>query len=91
MGHGRRSRDELISDVFLWTPSHGRAKAGRLARTYIQQLSADTGCKFEDLPEAMDDREEWREQVRSVLMARHDDNYEDDVFILLQNCSLAVI
>ena len=22
-----RSRDELISDIFLWTPSHGRAKA----------------------------------------------------------------
>ena len=30
------SRDELISDVLLWTPSHGRIKAGRLARTYIE-------------------------------------------------------
>ena len=29
-----RSRDELISDVLLWTPSRGRAKA----RTYILQL-----------------------------------------------------
>ena len=38
-----RSRDELISDVVLWTPSHGRAKAERLARTYIQLLSDDTG------------------------------------------------
>ena len=37
-GHGWRSRDELISDVLLWTPSHGRAKAGWPARTYIQQL-----------------------------------------------------
>ena len=27
-GHCWRSRDELISDVFLWTHSHGRAKAG---------------------------------------------------------------
>ena len=27
-GHCWRSRDELISDVLLWTPSHGRAKAG---------------------------------------------------------------
>ena len=27
-GHCWRSRDELISDVPLWTPSHGRAKAG---------------------------------------------------------------
>ena len=37
-GHCWRSRDELISDVLLWTPTHGRAKAGRPARTYIQQL-----------------------------------------------------
>ena len=32
-GHCWRSRDELISDVLLWTPAHGRAKAGRPART----------------------------------------------------------
>ena len=30
-GHCWRSRDELISDVLLWTHSHGRAKAGRQA------------------------------------------------------------
>ena len=30
-GHCWRSRDELISDVLLWTPIYGRAKAGRLA------------------------------------------------------------
>ena len=34
-GHCWRSRDELISDVLLWTPSYGLAKAGRPARTYI--------------------------------------------------------
>ena len=56
-GHCWRSRDELISDVLLWTPSQGRAKAGRPARTYIQQLCAHTGCSPEDLPKAMDDRE----------------------------------
>ena len=27
-GHCWRSRDELISDVLLWTPTHDRAKAG---------------------------------------------------------------
>ena len=37
-GHCWRSRDELIRDVLLWTPTHGRSKAGRPARTYIQQL-----------------------------------------------------
>ena len=33
-GHCWRSRDELISDVLLWTLSYGRAKSGRPARTY---------------------------------------------------------
>ena len=60
------SRDELIRDVLLWTPTHGRAKAGRPARTYIQQLCEDTGCCPEDLPRAMNDREEWRERVRDI-------------------------
>ena len=59
-GHCWRSRDELISDVLLWTPSHGQAKAGRPAQTYIQQLCVDTECSPEDLPEKMNDREGWR-------------------------------
>ena len=42
-GYCWRSRDELISDVLLWTLTYGRAKAGRPARTYIQQLCEDTG------------------------------------------------
>ena len=65
-GHCWRRRDELISDVLLWTPSHSRAKAGRPARTYIQQLYYDTGCSPEDLSEAMNDREKWREMVRDI-------------------------
>ena len=36
-----RSRNELIGDELLWTPSHERAKAGRPARTYIQQLCVE--------------------------------------------------
>ena len=65
-GHCWRSRDELISDLLLWTTTHGRAKAGRPARTYIQQLCEDTGCCPEDLPRAMNDRGEWRERVRDI-------------------------
>ena len=65
-GHCWRSRDELIRDVLLWTPTHGRAKAGRPARTYIQQLCEDTGYCPEDLPEAMNDREKWRERARDI-------------------------
>ena len=63
-GHCWRSRNELVRYVLLWTPSHGRAKAGRQARTCLQQL----WCSPVDLPEAMDDRERWRERVRNNMM-----------------------
>ena len=39
-GHCWRRRDELISDVLLWTPTYGRAKAGRPA-WYIYILPKD--------------------------------------------------
>ena len=65
-GHCWRSKDELISDVLLWIPTYGCAKAGRPARTYIQQLCEDTGCNPEDLPEVMNDMEKWRERVRDI-------------------------
>ena len=65
-GHCWRSKDDLISDSLLWTPAYGQAKAGRLARTYIQQLCEDTGCNPEDLPKAMNDREKRRERIRDI-------------------------
>ena len=65
-GHCWRNRDKLKSDVLLWTPTYGRAKSGRPARTYIQQLCEDMGCSPEDLPEAMNGREKWRERVRDI-------------------------
>ena len=65
-GHCWRSWYELVCYVLLWTPSQRRAKAGRPARTYIQQLCADTGCSPEDLPKAIGDKKGWRERVRNI-------------------------
>ena len=65
-GHCWISRDELISDLLLWTPTYVRAKAGWPARAYIQQLCEDMGCSSEDLPEAMNDWEKWQERVRDI-------------------------
>ena len=67
-GHFWRSRDELISDVLLWTPSHNRAKAGRPARTYMRLLREDTGCSPEDLPVAINNRKGW---WVNILAASH--------------------
>ena len=68
-GHCWRSRDELISDVLLCTPTYGSAKDGRPARTYIRQLCEDTRCSPEDLPEVMSGREMWWERVRDIRVS----------------------
>ena len=74
-GHCWRGRDELISDVLLWILTYGWAKAGRPAKTFIQQLCEDTGCSREDQPEVMNGRESGeRGSGISVLAARHDDD-----------------
>ena len=65
-GHCWTSKDELISDILLWTPSRKRARAEQPARTYLQQLGTDTGCSMENLPEAMDNRDKWQERVREI-------------------------
>ena len=78
-GHCWRSRDELISNVLQWTPSHGLAKAGQPAWTYIQQLCVVTECSPEDLPEAMNDREGWQERVRDICADGMTRWWDDDL------------
>ena len=79
-GHCWRSRDELISDVLLWTPTHGREKAGRPARTYIQQLCEDTDVVQKTyLRRWTIGKSGERGSGISVLPARHDD--DDDIAI----------
>ena len=59
----KRLSSEQMESV---TPSHGRAKAGRPARSYIQQQCADTGYSLENVPGTMGDRDGWRERVREI-------------------------
>ena len=44
--HCWRSKEELISDIFLWT--HGHTSVGWPATTYIHHLCVDTGCRLMD-------------------------------------------
>ena len=46
----------------LLKEKHGREKAGRPARTCIQQICADTGYGLEDGSGAMDNTDWWRER-----------------------------
>ena len=59
-GHCWRSRDELIRDVL---PHMAMQKQDD---QHEHTFSEDTGCCPEDLPRAMNDREEWRERVRDI-------------------------
>ena len=66
--HCWRSKNELIGDILLWTPTYGYTKVGQPIKTYLYQLCADTGCNLENLRRAMDDRDGcWeRKRVREL-------------------------
>ena len=59
-GHCWRSRDKYIV-MYSYGPPH---MAGQ--KQDDQQVCEDTGCSPEDLPEAMNDREKWRERVWDI-------------------------
>ena len=50
---------ELISDVLLWTPTHGLTSFGWSAKAYYDQFCKDTGCSLEDLPREMANWDRW--------------------------------
>ena len=77
--HCCRSMDELISDVLRWTPSHGRAKAGRPGRTYIQHFVPIRDVTLRTCQKRWTiERGGGRGSGISVLMAWHDD--DDDCY-----------
>ena len=73
-----RKKDELISDILLWNPSHRQTGVGQPARIYNTSVRTKI-CSLEGLSEAMDDRDEWRERGGGKeIRARHDDDDDDD-------------
>ena len=59
----RHNANPIVSEVLLWLPRHGRRSRGRLAKTFVDQLMEDTSCNYEELSNAMMNREEWRVRV----------------------------
>ena len=62
-GHCFRSKQEVVHQLILWEPKHGRRSVGGQLRTYVDQLESDTGIPRENLANAMEDREGWRKRV----------------------------
>ena len=85
-GHCWRSRDEThkrctLMDPHTWPRKSRTDQHERTFSSYVR----NTGCCPEDLPRAMNDREEWRERVKiSVLPRRYDD--DDDIYMCVCVC-----
>ena len=66
IGHSWRSKYELISDILLWTTTHGHTSVAQPAKMYIQQLCVDTGCFLENIFRAIFDRDRWHKRVKEI-------------------------
>ena len=79
-GHSWRSRDELISDVLLWTPSQDRAKAGdQLEPKYSSSVPIQDVVLKTCRKQWMIGRGGERGSGISMLTAWHD----DDIYIYI--------
>ena len=61
-----RSRDELISYVLQWNIHMDEQRQDVQFELTCNSSVPDPGCSLEDLPEAMDNREVWRERVINI-------------------------
>ena len=80
-GHCWRSKDELISDVLRCTPTYGRAKKVRPARTYSSYVRIRDVALKTCQRRWMMGRSGERGLGISVLVAWHDD--DDDIYIYI--------
>ena len=77
--HCWRSKDELISDILLWTIAHKSNNVGQPARN-LSQRCADAGCSLEELAEAMDYSVTWYPtetiEIRLILSSRWNEQWQ---------------
>jgi len=69
-GQCHRSKEELVSNLLLWAPRHGRASVGRPTKTYIEQLADNAEGEACDLEGLMSNRDVWRERIRFVRVIK---------------------
>ena len=65
-GYCWRIRNDHISDVLLWFLIYGHTRICRPAKTFIRHHYADTECRLEDLPSAMNGRGGCHERVKRI-------------------------
>ena len=96
----RRSKDELISDVFLWVLTYTETSFGWPVKTSTYQLCEDTGRQL-DLPRAMAERDGWcvcvcvcvweRERERTLPSVQVDNDDGDERTLILSRITVGRI
>ena len=91
-GYSRRSKDELISNIYLWTLTYGHTSDGRLAEDFHASYLCGYKMQSKEMPRAMNDMDKWRERERererernSMLSAPLDHDDDDDLFDDISN------
>lgn len=56
----------LASDLLSWKPKHGHTLAGCPTITYVDQITRDAGCLYEDLPKLIQVQDVWWWGVKNV-------------------------
>ena len=77
-GHCSRSKDDIVSQLFLWDPQHGRHSRGRPTTTFVDQREEDTGLFRQELPAVMAGRGEWDKLIKSLRVRP---KYIDRLFV----------
>ena len=67
-GHCQRAENETISTLLLWKPLSRNVRGRKLS--YPDVISRDTGIQRQDLGQAMQDRDLWRNLVSSMVSAK---------------------
>ena len=76
LGTAEKEKKRHISNILLWTRSHGHTSVGQPVKTYIYQHCVNIGYHLEDLPSMMADRNGRQERVKEIWA---DDDNDDDL------------
>ena len=66
--HCQRNKDELISNVLVWTLTHGCATVGLPAKTYLYQLYVNTGYGLVNLTGVIEYMGRYRETDSKICV-----------------------
>ena len=61
-----RRKDELISDVLLWTPTRAHTNVIRQVKIYIHPLNVDSECRLQDSSRTVSDKDGRQERVKRI-------------------------